>query len=131
MILRPRTVTIKHLPSRVDHSTERALLRELALALQVERPAIVLDCSQLRQMDSAAAHLLLCCLEEAMKRNGDVRLAGLSDQAGETLAAWDLDRIFRSFETTEKAAESFQRRSAFIAPAAERNTAALATERAA
>jgi anti-sigma B factor antagonist len=131
MISKPRTVTVKQLPPRVDHSTERAFLRELAVALQVERPAIVLDCSQLRQMDSAAVHLLLCCLEGAMKRNGDVRLAGLSAQASETLQAWDVDGLFRAFKTTEKAAESFQRRTAFMPCPADRNTAALATEQAA
>jgi anti-sigma B factor antagonist len=131
MIFRARTVTIKQLPQRIDRRTERAVLQELAVALHAERPAIVLDCAQLRQMDSAAAHLLLCCLEEAMKRNGDVRLAALPAEAGETLAVLGIDRLFRIFETTEKAAESFQRRTAFIPTSADRNPATLASEHAA
>jgi len=131
MISRPRTVTVKQLPPRVDPAKERAILRELAVAFQVERPAIVLDCAQLRQINSAAIHLLLCCLEEAMKRNGDVRLAGLSSHAHETLAAWDIDRLFRTFETTEKAADSYQRRTVFMPLPAGRDTAALASEQAA
>jgi anti-sigma B factor antagonist len=131
MILKARSVTMKQLPERIDHRVERAVLQELAVALQGERPAIVLDCSQLRQMDSDAAHLLLCCLEEAMKRNGDVRLAGLAAEAKRTLSAWGVDRLFRTFETTEKAAESFQRRTAFLPSPAGRNAAVLASENAA
>jgi anti-sigma B factor antagonist len=131
MILKARSVTIKHLPERIDHRVERAVLQELAVALHGERPAIVLDCSQLLQMDSDAAHLLLCCLEEAMKRNGDVRLAGLTGEAKRTLSAWGVDRLFRTFETAEKAAESFQRRTAFMPSPAGRNTAVLASENAA
>jgi anti-anti-sigma factor len=99
--------------------------------LQGERPAIVLDCTELRQIDSAAAHLLLCCLEEAMKRNGDVRLAGLSAEANGMLSAWGVDRLFRTFDTTEKAAQSFQRRTAFMPSSADRNMSVLASENAA
>ncbi len=131
MIFKTRTVTIKHLPQRIDHRTERAVLHDLAFALQGERPAIVLDCTELRQIDSAAAHLLLCCLEEAMKRNGDVRLAGLSAEANGMLSAWGVDRLFRTFDTTEKAAQSFQRRTAFMPSSADRNMSVLASENAA
>jgi len=131
MILKTRTVTIKHLPQRIDQRAERALLLDLAVALHGERPAIVLDCTELRQLDSAAAHLLLCCLEEAMKRNGDVRLAALSAEANGMLSAWGVDRLFRTFETVEKAAESFQRRTAFMASPAGLNAAVLASEHAA
>ena len=131
MTLKLRTVTVKNMPQRVDRNTEREVLREVTEALQVERPAIVLNCAQLRQMDSAAVHLLLCCLEEAMKRNGDVRLAGVSAQASEVLAAWGVDRLFREFETTEQAVESFQRRTAFLQSPGDRNAASLASEHAA
>lgn len=131
MTLRVRTITVKQLPPRIDRSTERAVLRELSGAFQAERPAIVLDCSQLRAMDSVAVHLLLSCLEEAMKHNGDVRLARVSAPSNATLEAWGVDRLFRTFETTQEAADSFQRRTAIFPSFADRETSAAASEHAA
>lgn len=114
MTQKRRFVTIKKLPEAIDQRTERRFLLELESAMNVERPVIVLDCSQMREMDCAAIHLLLCCLEEAMKRNGDVRLAAVSPGAMENLRAMGVDTLFRIFETNEMAAESFQRRTALV-----------------
>jgi hypothetical protein len=58
-------------------------------------------------------------------------LAALSPEASGMLSAWGVDRLFRTFETTEKAAESFQRRTAFLPSSADRNAAVLASENAA
>jgi anti-anti-sigma factor len=78
--------------------------------------AVVLNCSHLHEMDLSSVHLLLCCLEEAMKRNGDVRLAALSPLAKDCLRGLGVDRLFRIFETSEQAVQSFQRRGAFVSP---------------
>ena len=46
---------------------------------------MVLDCSNVRQLDRAGIQVLLRCLEEAMKRNGDVKLGGnLSGSSGDS-----------------------------------------------
>jgi len=116
MSFRQRNVTVKQLPARIDRQGERAFLRELEMTMQMERPAIVLDCSQARVMDCHSMHLLLCCLEETMKRNGDVRLTGVSDRALENLRAMGIDRLFRIFDSNEKAIESFRRRSIVVPP---------------
>jgi anti-anti-sigma regulatory factor len=47
-----------------------------------DRAYIVLDCSKVGVMDRSAIYLLLCCLEEAMKRNGDVKLAAFLQKQG-------------------------------------------------
>jgi anti-sigma B factor antagonist len=109
-----RHVTVKRLPETLDVKSERRFCKELETAFIVEKPAIVIDCSHVRHMDNAAVHLLLCCLEEAMKRNGDIRLAGLSIEAEKVFARTGVDRLFRVFDSTEKAVESFQRRIAFM-----------------
>jgi anti-sigma B factor antagonist len=116
MNLRSKNVVVKDLPERPDRRNETALLDELRMAMKVDRPAIVLNCSHVREMDSSAIHLLLCCLEEAMKRNGDVRLAALSMAAKDSLRGLGIDQLFRMFETSEQAVESFQRRGAFVSP---------------
>lgn len=130
MTIRQRNITVKELPGKLNRDSERRFFRELEPAMNVERPAIVLDCSQLREMDLTAIHLMLCCLEEAMKRNGDVRLAGVSAQAKQNLHTMNADRLFHMFETSQEAVESFKRRIAFATPFASMNSA-LASEHAA
>jgi len=110
MTLTRRAVSIKQLPEKLDVKRGRLFFRELESCMNVERPCIVLDCSRVREMDRYAVHLLLCCLEGAIKRNGDVRLAAVAPAAMLNLELTGLDRLFRIFETTEGAAESFQRR---------------------
>ena len=114
MSFRSKTVVVKELPARLDHQVETAFLDELRMVMKVDRPALVLNCSRIREMDISAIHLLLCCLEEAMKRNGDVRLAAVSPAVKESLRGLGIDQLFRIFETSEQAAQSFQRRGAFV-----------------
>ena len=116
MTFKPRTVTTRQLPAKLDRHGERVFLRELQMTMQLERPLIVLDCSQVREMNCSSIHLLLCCLEETMKRNGDVRLAGVSDQAMENLRAMSVDRLFRIFDTPEQAIDSFRRHAVLVPP---------------
>lgn len=116
MSFRSKTVVIKDLPAQLDRQAETAFWDELRMVMKVDRPALVLNCSRMREMDTSAIHLLLCCLEEAMKRNGDVRLAAVSPAAKESLRGFGIDQLFRIFDTSEQAAQSFQRRGAFVAP---------------
>jgi anti-anti-sigma regulatory factor len=69
---------------------------------------VVLDCSLLPKLDRNAIHLLLCCLEEAMKRNGDVRLAALQPEPLSVLHSTGLDSVFQVFDSVENAVESFR-----------------------
>lgn len=116
MTFRSKNVVVRELPAKLDRRSETVLMNDLRAAMKVERPAVVLDCARMREMDATAIHLLLCCLEEAMKRNGDVRLAGVSSVAKESLRGLRIDQLFRIFETSEQAVDSFQRRGAFVAP---------------
>ena len=70
---------------------------------------VVLDCSHVREMDRFAIHMLLCCLEEAMKRDGDVKLASVSESARKTLQLTRVDRLFEIYETEAEAVNSFFR----------------------
>jgi anti-anti-sigma factor len=115
MTNRVRTTEVIQLPAGLDRRTERAFLRELEFAMNAERPAIVIDCSQLQSIDRSSMYLLLHCLEKAMKRNGDVRLA-VSRGGREDLSALGLDRLFRTFDTNQQAVESFRRLTVFPSP---------------
>jgi anti-anti-sigma regulatory factor len=109
MIKSTRVVTVKHVPAAFDANQERMFLRELEDCLNVSRPCIVLDCSVARQMDPSIVRMLLCCLEEAMKRNGDVRLSGVAPEAITVLKRYAVDRLFKIFATNEDAIESYRR----------------------
>jgi hypothetical protein len=52
--------------------------------------------------------MLLQCLEEAMKRDGDLKLAAVSPASAVILELMRVDRLFEMFETSEDAMRSFQ-----------------------
>jgi anti-sigma B factor antagonist len=115
MALQLRTVSVKRLPEVVSKEQEWAFLEELKSCLHVDRPRIVLNCANVRAFDRSSLRLLLCCLEEAMKRNGDVRLAGVPASARAVLESAGFDRLFRVFDTEAEAVKSFQRHAVFSA----------------
>lgn len=100
---------VKTLPERLDRGEQRAFARDLHTILDTYRPCLVLDCSNLRQMDRKAMQLLLFSLEQAMKRNGDVRLAGVAPEAMAILEPTGIDRLFRFFASSTEAVRSFDR----------------------
>ncbi len=109
MTIRERAVTVKQVPEILDMKHEQIFLGEIQSVMNMERPCVVLDCSNTRQLDRSTVHLLLCCLEEAMKRNGDVKLAALPPGAGEILEQTGAGRIFDIYATTAEAVSSYRR----------------------
>lgn len=110
MRLRVGAVAVKELPETLTFKQGQTFFRELESCMNIERPCIVLDCSKVRAMDSSAIHLLLCCLEEAMKRNGDVKLSAVSTEAREILRLTKTDRLFKIYDTSAEATNSFYHR---------------------
>jgi anti-anti-sigma factor len=105
-----RPVTVHQVPEQVTLEEERTFLRELEKYVEVDRPRLVLDCSRLRLMDDGAIHLLLSCLEEAMKRKGDVKLASLRPGADAMLRFSGADRLFEAYASTADAVRSYRER---------------------
>lgn len=102
-----RAVVVKQLPEKFSVEQARNLLLEIDPSLKADRPRLVLDCSQVRRLDSAGVQALLYCLEEAMKRNGDVKLAAVPRAAAEILELTKVDSLFESFDTPAEAVNSF------------------------
>jgi anti-anti-sigma factor len=109
MSLRVCAVTVKQFPEKVNIEQGRLFLRELESNMDVERPYIVFDCSQVLQMDMSAVQLLLNCLEDAMKRNGDIKLAAIPADAKAVLKQTGVDHLFEVFDTNDDAVNSFHR----------------------
>jgi anti-sigma B factor antagonist len=102
-------VIVKELPQRISGHHARLFLGELEDSMNGQRPCVVLDCSRIHQMDIPAIHLLLDCLEHAMKHNGDIKLAGVLDEAKAMLELTGVARLFEQFNTNADAIRSFQR----------------------
>jgi anti-anti-sigma factor len=107
-------VIIMQLPERLNHRDVQTCSSELDPILESDRPRIVLDCSLVQYMDSAGVEMLLHCVQEAMKRDGDLKLAAVSPAAAAILELMRVDRLFETFETTDEAVQSFH---AFTMPA--------------
>lgn len=106
---RTRPVLICRLPDQFEMFQRDAIRDGLVRCINVDRPAVVIDCSTLSVLDRPRLHLLLCCLEEAMKRNGDVRLAMLNPEVRSVLDSTGVDSLFQCFETVSEAVDSYSR----------------------
>jgi anti-sigma B factor antagonist len=107
MTIRKRPVAVMQLPEEFTRKEAQNFTRQVEHSMTLTRPYLVLDCSNVRHLDNSVVHLLLHCLEEAMKRNGDVKLAGLPLTANATLGPAGTNRLFEIFETTADAVNSF------------------------
>lgn len=100
-------VVIMQLPEELNVKEVQAFMREMGPLLESNRPRIVLECSQVRSMDSAGVEMLLRCLEEVLKRDGDLKLGSLSPEAEVILEIMRVARVFEIYSTSEEAVRSF------------------------
>jgi len=111
-----REVTVRQLPEKLSLEQGNVFLREIEPALKTDRPRLVLDFSCVRLLDSAGIHVLLHCLEEAMMRNGDVKLAAVPAEAAAILKLTQVDHLFEIFDNAEAAVNSFYQIPAWVFP---------------
>ncbi len=82
-------------------------LRAVEPILHADRPQLVFDLSSVRQLDSAGVDMLLHCMSEAMKRDGDVKLAAPSAEAMVILELTRTGRLFEIYDSATDAARSY------------------------
>jgi anti-anti-sigma factor len=102
-----RPVVVKRMPERVNQREARKFFADVQPFLTSDRPQLVFDLSQVRQLDAAGVEMLLRCVAEVMKRDGDLKLASLSRQAIMVLELTRTDRLFEIYENSTEAARSF------------------------
>jgi anti-sigma B factor antagonist len=100
-------IVVMQLPEQLNAREVRTFMQELEPLLDSHRPRIVFDCSQVRYMDGAGVEMMLQCLEEAMKRDGDLKLAALSPESEVVLELMRVARVFEAFATSDDAVRSF------------------------
>ena len=112
-------VVVMQVPEVLNAREVQNFMQEMGPLLESNRPRVVFDCSLVRSMESAGVEMLLRCLEEVLKRDGDLKLAALSPEAEVILELMRVARVFETFQTCEEAVRSF---SAVPADAVPRNT---------
>lgn len=107
MEINSRPVVVKRMPERVNARTAREFLRDVRPFLTTDRPQLVFDLSQVVQLDSAGVEMLLRCMSEAHRRDGDLKLASPSAQAAIILELTRTERLFEIYESSTDAVRSF------------------------
>lgn len=102
-----RPVVVKRMPEVMNRGGARKFLAEVEPLFAVDRPQVVFDFSQVRQLDVAGVEALLQCMKRIIKRDGDLKFAALSPQAAVVLELTRTDRLFEIYQTSTEAARSF------------------------
>jgi anti-sigma B factor antagonist len=102
-----RPVVVKRMPEKVNQQEARKFFADVQPFVTADRPQLVFDLSQVKQLDAAGIEMLLRCVEEVMKRDGDLKLASLSRQARMVLELTRTDRLFEIYVNSTEAARSF------------------------
>ena len=102
-----RPVVVKRMPERVNARSARQFWRDVQPFLSVDRPQLVFDLSPVVQLDAAGVEMLLRCMSEAHKRDGDLKLASLSQHAAVVLELTRTERLFEIYESSIDAVRSF------------------------
>lgn len=102
-----RPVIVKRIPERLNLQQARKFMQEVKPFLHADRPQIVFDLSHVKHLDAAGVDMLLNCMSEAMRRDGDLKLASVSPQAAVVLELTRTDRLFEIYENSTDAVRSF------------------------
>lgn len=102
-----RPVVVKRMPEKMNLTQARKFLKEVQPFVNSDRPQIVFDMSQVRQIDAAGVDVLLHCMRAAVKHDGDLKLAALSAQAAVVLELTRTGRLFEIYENSTAAVKSF------------------------
>jgi anti-sigma B factor antagonist len=100
-------VVVKQLPLQLKSLQVRDFLRDVTPIITGDRSCIVFDFSQVAEIDSAGVDMLLHCMEQAMKQNGDLKLAAIPPASAVILELTRVDRLFEIFATVSEAVDSF------------------------
>lgn len=102
-----RPVVVKRAPERLNARSAREFLKDVQTFLMSDRPQLVFDLSLVTQLDAAGVEMLLHCMAQAQKRDGDLKLAALSDHAAVMLELTRTERLFEIYESSTDAVRSF------------------------
>ena len=95
------------MPDKVNRQEAQKFFADVQPFVTSDRPQLVFDLSQVKQLDAAGIEMLLRCVAEVMKHDGDLKLASPSRQASMVLELTRTDRLFEIYASSTEAARSF------------------------
>ena len=104
-----RPVVVKRMPDKVNRQEAQKFFADVQPFVTSDRPQLVFDLSQVKQLDAAGVEMLLRCVAEVMKRDGDLKLASPSRQASMVL---ELTRTVRNLRELDRSRPKLLRISA-------------------
>src|SRR5215470_10449089 len=81
-------------PERVSGAEARLFAERIGSELCLDRPRVIADLSRVRQIDSQALHVLLECLIEVTRQDGEFYLGAVSPEAATVLELTQMDTVF-------------------------------------
>jgi len=108
MSIGKQAVSIHQISSEITSTSQMELLRRSFMSVENGHPRFVLDCSNVATITPTVVRCLIGCLEEAMKLNGDVRLARLQPEAEAVFRQSGVGRLFELYDSVETAVRSYQ-----------------------
>jgi anti-anti-sigma factor len=106
--VKTKTMTELKVSKYLDVREARDFALRIKPELRENQPCVVVDMSEVEQIDAAALEMLLRCMLKVARHDGTVRLAGLSPQAATVLEITRMDRIFAMFPEAAEAQASFE-----------------------
>jgi len=100
-----RTIAVVDLPKRLTLRHIQPFLLGIGDLLNTDRPRIVFDLSQVREIDGAGTDMLLHCAEQVLRQDGSLNLASVPAEVMVVLELTRMDRLFEIFNSRAEAVE--------------------------
>ena len=100
-------VVVTKLEGRLGTRQLDAFCEEIQQLLNQDQTQIVVDLSGVESLDSSAIDVLLQCVAQVVRADGELKLAALSPSAETILAVTRVSRFFEIYPTSDSAVASF------------------------
>ncbi len=100
-------VAVLELSGRLDASLDRHLLQAIESLMEAGERSIVLDCGSLEYLGSRGVSAFIAVIDDLRAQGGDLKLAGVSPQAGLVLDRLGVSKLLQRFATAGEAAAAF------------------------
>jgi anti-anti-sigma factor len=104
-----RTIIVVGLPERLTREHTGSFLIKIAALLNADRTRIVFDCSQVLEIDRAGTDMLLHCVEQIIRQDGELTLSAVPPKIVAILELTCINRLFDMFQNNAEAVESYKR----------------------
>jgi len=98
---------VLELAGRLDASLDRHLLKALESLTEADERRIVLDCGGLEYLGSRGVSAFIAVIDDLRAQGGDLKLAGVTPQAGLVLDRLGVSKLLQRFATAGEAAAAF------------------------